>query len=59
MTGYIKGRDVLWHSLIILREFGLRCYLCCLKAMLTAKRMTFLACALPRAMQHSAATSVR
>lgn len=45
MTGNITDRHVLLHSVMIVRAFGARCYLRCLKAMLLRERKTFLECA--------------
>lgn len=43
MRGVITGKDVLWHSLTIVRHFGPRCYLRCLRAALSSTPSTFLA----------------
>ena len=45
MNGVIKGRDVLVNLTLVWREFGTACVLRCLKAMVTGRRTTFLACA--------------
>jgi hypothetical protein len=45
VTGTITGRNILLHPLMIVREFGVRCYARCLKAMLLRERKTFLDCA--------------
>ena len=45
MTGNITGRHILRHPMVIVREFGARCYLRCLKAVLLCERKTFLDCA--------------
>jgi hypothetical protein len=45
MNGSITGRHVLTHSMIIVREFGARCYLRCIKAVLFREHKTFLDCA--------------
>ena len=45
MTGNITGRHVLRHPQVIVRAFGARCYLRCLKAMLLGETKTFLECA--------------
>lgn len=42
MQGVITGRDVLRHSLTILRLWGPGTYLRCLRAMLTRRPCTFL-----------------
>jgi hypothetical protein len=42
MRGVITGKDVLRHSLTIVRLFGPRCYLRCLRASLSPKPSTFL-----------------
>jgi hypothetical protein len=42
MRGVITGKDVLRHSLTIVRLFGPRCYLRCLRAALSPSPSTFL-----------------
>ena len=42
MRGVITGRDVVRHSIIILRLFGPRAYLRCLRAALSSRPSTFL-----------------
>ncbi len=42
MQGVITGRDVLRHSLTILRLWGPSCYLRCLRAIVTRRSCTFL-----------------
>jgi hypothetical protein len=42
MQGVITSKDVLRHSLLIVREFGPRAYLRCLRAALSHRRSTFL-----------------
>jgi len=42
MQGVITGRDVLVHTVLIVREFGPRAYLRCIRAALSGKRCTFL-----------------
>jgi len=42
MRGVITGKDVLRHSLTIVRLFGPRCYLRCLRAALSTSPSTFL-----------------
>lgn len=42
MRGVITGKDVIRHSLTIVRLFGPRCYLRCLRAALSSKPSTFL-----------------
>ena len=42
MKGVITGRDVLKHSLTILRLWGFGTYCRCLYAMLTRRSVTFL-----------------
>jgi len=42
MKGIITGRDVLKHSLTILRLWGPGTYLRCLRAMLLRRSVTFL-----------------
>jgi len=42
MRGVITGRDVLRHSLTILRLWGPLCYLRLLRAMVTHRSCTFL-----------------
>lgn len=48
MNGVIKGRDVLANLALVWREFGTACVLRCLRALLTGRRTTFLACAFAR-----------
>jgi hypothetical protein len=43
VQGVITGRHVLWHSVTILRLWGLAAYLRCLRAALTRRDATFLA----------------
>ena len=42
MRGVITGKDVIRHSLTIIRLFGPRCYLRCLRAALSPTPSTFL-----------------
>ena len=42
MRGVITGKDVIRHSFTIVRLFGPRCYLRCLRAALSKKPSTFL-----------------
>ena len=42
MRGVITGKDVIRHSLTIVRCFGPRCYLRCLRAALSSRPSTFL-----------------
>ena len=42
MRGVITGKDVVRHSFTIVRLFGARCYLRCLRAALSPKPSTFL-----------------
>jgi len=42
MRGVITGKDVVRHSIIIVRLFGTRCYLRCLLAALSPTPTTFL-----------------
>jgi hypothetical protein len=42
MRGVITGKDVLRHSLTILRLWGPRCYLRCVRAALSTRPSTFL-----------------
>ncbi len=42
MRGSITGRDVIRHSLTILRLWGPGCYLRCLRAMMSRRPCTFL-----------------
>lgn len=42
MRGVITGKDVIVHSLTIVREFGLPTYLRCLRAAVSSKPSTFL-----------------
>lgn len=48
MQGSITARHVLYHAVVIVRGFGPRCYLRCIKALLLGERTTFLDCAFPR-----------
>ncbi len=43
MLGVITGKDVLLHSFTILKAWGLRRYLRCLRAGLSGRPSTFLA----------------
>ena len=43
MKGTITGRDVILHSLTILRYWGPGCYLRCLRAAVSRRPSTFLA----------------
>jgi hypothetical protein len=42
MRGVITGKDVFRHSFTIVRLFGPRCYLRCLRAALSTNPSTFL-----------------
>jgi hypothetical protein len=42
VQGTITGRDVIIHSLTILRHFGPSCYLRCLRAVVSRRSCTFL-----------------
>ncbi len=42
MQGVIRGRDVLRHSLTIIRLWGPVCYLRCLRAIFSRRSSTFL-----------------
>jgi hypothetical protein len=42
MRGVITGKDVFWNSLTIIRHFGPRCYLRCVRASLSSRPSTFL-----------------
>jgi hypothetical protein len=42
MRGVITGKDVIRHSVTILRHFGPRCYVRCLRAALSPRPSTFL-----------------
>jgi hypothetical protein len=44
INGVITSREVMRHTLTILREFGPRAYLRCCAAMFKGRRTTFLAC---------------
>ncbi|HET9752576.1 MAG TPA: hypothetical protein VFP52_06430 [Myxococcales bacterium] len=44
IDGVITSRDVIRHTLTIVREFGPRAYLRCCAAMLRGRRTTFLSC---------------
>jgi len=47
MQGFITGRHVVRYSALIIREFGLGCWLRCLAALLSTHPTTFLAVACP------------
>ncbi len=42
MRGVITGKDVFRHSITIIRLFGPRCYVRCVRAALSPRRSTFL-----------------
>lgn len=42
MRGVITGKDVLRHSVTIVRLYGARCYLRCLRASVSSRPTTFL-----------------
>jgi hypothetical protein len=42
MRGVITGKDVFRHSIMIVRLYGPRCYLRCLRASMSSKPTTFL-----------------
>ncbi|HET9754838.1 MAG TPA: hypothetical protein VFP52_17830 [Myxococcales bacterium] len=42
--GVITSREVIRHTITIVREFGPRAYLRCCAAMFSGRRTTFLAC---------------
>ena len=42
VQGAITGRDVILHSLTILRLWGPSCYVRCLRAIVSRRRCTFL-----------------
>jgi hypothetical protein len=42
VQGAITGRDVIRHSLMILRFWGPTCYVRCLRAIVTRRTCTFL-----------------
>ena len=42
MTGVITSVHLLKHGVAIIREFGVRCYVRCVYAVLTRRRTTFL-----------------
>lgn len=44
INGVITSREVVRHTLTIVREFGLRAWLRCCAAMVRGHRTTFLAC---------------
>lgn len=45
MEGLITTRHLLTHSTVIVREFGVRCYLRCLgRTMFGGRKVTFLEC---------------
>lgn len=47
MQGFITSRDVVRHLPLIWREFGTRCVVRCLFAVISRQRTTFLECACP------------
>ena len=44
IAGVVTTKDVLWHTGIIVREFGAAAYVRCCVAILFGKRTTFLTC---------------
>jgi hypothetical protein len=42
IQGLITSKDVLLHTSVIVRGYGIRCYLECLLALLSRRRITFL-----------------
>lgn len=42
MQGVVTGRDVIIHTVLIVREFGPRAYLRCVRAALSGRPCTFL-----------------
>jgi hypothetical protein len=42
IQGLITSKHVLWHAGIIVREYGFRGYLRCLRALMSRRRTTFL-----------------
>jgi hypothetical protein len=44
INGVITSKEVVRHTLTIVREFGPRAWLRCCTAMVTRRRTTFLAC---------------
>jgi hypothetical protein len=42
VQGAITGRDVIWHSITILRLWGPTCYVRCLRAIVSRRPCTFL-----------------
>ncbi|HVP65966.1 MAG TPA: hypothetical protein VMT17_01760 [Anaeromyxobacteraceae bacterium] len=42
MRGVITGKDVLRHSVTIIRLWGVRCYVRCVRAAMSRKPSTFL-----------------
>ncbi len=51
MQGVITSREVVRHLPLIWREFGTRCVVRCLAAVILRQRTTFLDCATRRSMQ--------
>lgn len=48
INGLITSREVIRHSLTIVREFGPRAWVRCCTAMFMGRRTTFLACVFAR-----------
>jgi hypothetical protein len=48
IAGVITTKDVLWHTGIIVREFGAAAYVRCCMAIVLRKRTTFLNCVCER-----------
>jgi hypothetical protein len=42
IQGLITSKDVLLHTSAIVRGYGIRCYLECLRALISRRRTTFL-----------------
>jgi len=42
VQGTITGRDVIWHSFMILRLWGPGCYVRCIRAIVSRRPCTFL-----------------
>ena len=52
MRGLVTGKDVLLHAFTIVRAFGPRSYLRCLRATFSRTPTTFLAIAVAGALRH-------
>lgn len=44
MSGVITTRHLFWNAGVIMREFGLACYVRCWRQVFSSRRCTFLEC---------------